>query len=425
MKNTIHLRDAITKILPRQFMKLEQIQPCGTLELRKSGQGVLSFYWRVTFQDKTTRYKIGPYDSSSPPKSMTPTIKGFSLNAARATASGMAAKHYAALAEGGYESILATEQAEVAAKKEATVAAGYTLEKLLSMYVNVLSLKNKQTANQARNLFARNILKTFPDIADTQANKITTEQILTILRKLKSEGKHTTARKLKAYVRSAFEKAIEASHSADNPEEFKKFKIKQNPITGISVSSPSHGVDKNALLLDEMCTYWNAINIPGRNAAFLRLHLLLGGQRIEQLIKLKNKNVSEDFVVIFDKKGRTGKVREIVLPLIPAAAEALKEIQSNGEYAFSIIHGKHLGAATPNNWAKSIVGDKIDNFAIKRVRSGVITLLSKLKIDSEIRDHIQSHNLSGVEHRHYNMYDFMDEKKEALQKMYEFLSGKK
>lgn len=75
MKKVVPLREAVALIKPRQFMKLESVPPCGSLELRKSGQGVLSFYWRVTLDGRTDRYPIGLYDSSAPPKSTSPTAK--------------------------------------------------------------------------------------------------------------------------------------------------------------------------------------------------------------------------------------------------------------------------------------------------------------------------------------------------------------
>ncbi|MFA1636966.1 hypothetical protein ACDY95_26125 [Achromobacter ruhlandii] len=51
------------------------------------------------------------------------------------------------------------------------------------------------------------------------------------------------------------------------------------------------------------------------------------------------------------------------------------------------------------------------------------TLLAKLKVPKEFRDELQSHGLSSVEKRHYNLYEYFDEKKEALQAMYDFLNA--
>ena len=62
-----------------------------------------------------------------------------------------------------------------------------------------------------------------------------------------------------------------------------------------------------------------------------------------------------------------------------------------------------------------MVGEKIANFQLKRVRSGVETLLSKAKLDKAVRAHIQSHGISRVQARHVDGNDFMVEMQAALE----------
>lgn len=173
-----------------------------------------------------------------------------------------------------------------------------------------------------------------------------------------------------------------------------------------------------------MREYWKVINVPGRESAFLRLHLLLGGQRVEQLLRLKNEDVRPNAVVLEDTKGRSGNVRLILIPLIEAAETALSDLRcTEDEYALSLNPGLPLSATTVRRWARNVVGDSIEGFSLKRVRSGVTTLLAKLKVPKEFRDELQSHGLSSVEKRHYNLYEYFDEKKEALEAMYDFLNS--
>ena len=47
----------------------------------------------------------------------------------------------------------------------------------------------------------------------------------------------------------------------------------------------------------------------GVEAAALRLHVLTGGQRIEQFVRLKWADVSDDALTIFAGKGRPGQGR--------------------------------------------------------------------------------------------------------------------
>jgi len=61
------------------------------------------------------------------------------------------------------------------------------------------------------------------------------------------------------------------------------------------------------------------------------------------------------------------------------------------------------------------VGDAIDGLQLKRVRSGVETLLAANRISREIRGHVQSHGTTGIQTRHYDGHDYMLEKREALE----------
>ncbi|QTB49361.1 integrase [Burkholderia pseudomallei] len=421
MKKVVPLREAVALIKPLQLMTLESVPPCGSLALWKSGRGVLSFYWRVTLDGRTDRYAIGLYDSSAPPKSISRTAKGFSLNAARAAAAAMAAKHYEARKEGGYRAVVAGEKAVEQARRDAAAAVGYTLDKLYGLYVEQLAERNSETAKQARNLFAKNVRLAFPGVAETQASKVTSGQIADVLRPLSSVGKRNTARKLKAYLSSAYERAKNPEQNATVSEELAKFKIKYNPVSDVAGVRQSHGADKNPLMPDEMRRYWRIIDVPGEEAALLRLHLMLGGQRIEQFVRMRNEHVQDDLITLIDTKGRSGTSRPIHLPRIPVIDEALKQLTPSGDFAITASPGRHLSPTTARVWAKRVVGDQLDGFELKRIRSGVATLLAKLGVSSEIRNHLQSHNLTGVEHRHYNKYDFYKEKKAALERMHKFL----
>ena len=76
-----------------------------------------------------------------------------------------------------------------------------------------------------------------------------------------------------------------------------------------------------------------------------------------------------------------------------------------------------------SGWATQVVGDTIDGVQLKRVRSGVETLLAANRISREIRGHVQSHGLMGIQARHYDGYDYMLEKRHALDVLARELTG--
>ena len=82
----------------------------------------------------------------------------------------------------------------------------------------------------------------------------------------------------------------------------------------------------------------------------------------------------------------------------------------------------HIAATTLSNWAADVASD-IPAFATKRIRSGVETLLASVRVASEIRGRLQSHGISGVQSRHYDAYDYLDEKRQALKTLFRLLDA--
>jgi hypothetical protein len=149
--------------------------------------------------------------------------------------------------------------------------------------------------------------------------------------------------------------------------------------------------------------------------------LLTGGQRLEQFVNLLTADTAEDSILIYDGKGRPGKQpRPHVVPLTDDAVVALMECQPKGKYALSTDGGvTHVSAATLSEWSMQ-AGAGIEGFQTKRIRSGVETLLAR-RISKEHRGRLQSHGISGVQDRHYDGYEYMDEKRHALETMLSLL----
>ena len=97
-------------------------------------------------------------------------------------------------------------------------------------------------------------------------------------------------------------------------------------------------------------------------------------------------------------------------------AHALAEFGRDGEFVISITAGKKaISCRTLAGWAHDIVGTSIDGFQLKRIRSGVETLLAAKGVSREARGHLQSRGLTGVQARHYDGHNYMPEKRRALE----------
>ena len=416
---------SINELSPGQFLKIGKVIPAGSLEVRKLASGAVTFYWRVTINGKTAREVIGVYDPSAPPKSLQPTSKGYSIIAAMRAAEALAAQHHANLDKGGFAGVKAAER-EAKAKAQAAKleAEQFTLEALLNDYCNHLEALGRVAHKDARSIFKLHVVEAWPKVAALPANQVTGEQIADMMRRVIELGKARTSNKLRSYIRAAFQTAKAARSKASIPVRFKSYNVTHNPGADTEPDESANKADKRPLTAEELRSYWQAIKTaPGFRGAVLRLHLLTGGQRIEQLVNLRTENVSSNSITLFDGKGRPGKPpRPHTVPLIPQAAAALLECQPQGTYAISTDKGvTHLAATTLSAWAVEASGQP--DFRAKRVRSGVETLLASARISSDIRGRLQSHGISGVQARHYDGHDYVEEKRQALETLFRLLDA--
>ena len=318
---------------------------------------------------------------------------------------------------------IAKHHQEVSVAKEARE---FTLEHLLADYMVYLQKLERDSWVDAQSIFRLHVIGAFPKISQLPANQVSGEQIADMMRRLVEEGKARTANKLRSYVRAAYAVARSAKANPTIPMRFKSYRIMANPADDSAPDASANVADKRPLSLEGLQAYWQCIeNTSGIEGAVLRLHLLTGGQRIKQLVSLKNRDVHPDHIVIYDKKGKPGKpARKHLVPLIAQAASDLRSIQSKGEFAISTDNGKtHVSATTLSNWAKD-AAEGIEDFSAKRIRSGIETLLAANRISSDIRGHLQSHGISGVQARHYDDHDYLEEKREALELVYRVLNEK-
>lgn len=394
----------------------------GALQGRRMASGAVQLYWRYKHAGRNHREPIGLYDPSAPPKKLQPTARGYGIAAALEKCRELAAVHSERASQGGLRALKVEQQHEQHAQREREAERSErTLRKLLDTYVNYLKTQGRRSHVDARQIFDRHVVEAWPRQADAPAVELSPDQVLDMLRRLIEAGKGRTANKLRSYLRAAYQCALDVRMVAAIPMAFKAYAVQVNPVAQTRRSPQYDRADKRPFTAAELRTYWQCIGrVPGARAATLRLHLLTGGQRVEQLVRLRNADVEQDAILIYDLKGRPGQgPRPHFVPLVPLAREAVRELQSEcGEFAISTTGGKKpISVRTMASWANDIVGDAIAGFQLKRIRSGVETLLAAKGVSREVRGYLQSHGQTGVQVRHYDGHDYMVEKRRALEAM--------
>jgi len=380
------------------------------LRVRVTNTGAKSFVFEAKLNRQTIRRTIGD-------------VRAWSIEAARSEANRMRVT----LDTGTDPRQVEREKhaAKVAATAIQLEAEKYTLEKLLTAYCDHLQAIGRKSHADARSIFKLHVEAAWPVVAKLPANTVTSEQVADMMRRVIEMGKGRTANKLRSYVRAAYQVAKASRSKASIPVAFKSFNVKSNPASDTEPDESANKADKNPLSADELRAYWQSIKpIDGFPGALLRFHLLTGGQRLEQRVNLLTSDATSDSITLYDGKGRPGKpARPHSIPLTHDAVVALIECEPTGRYALSTDGGAtHVSAATLSEWAMQ-AGSVVEGFQTKRIRSGVETLLASARISADHRGRLQSHGISGVQARHYDGHDYMEEKRHALETLFTLLKS--
>ena len=303
-----------------------------------------------------------------------------------------------------------------------------SLEQLLAAYVEHLRAEARNdSASDAETIFRKHVVRPFPSIAGKKANEVTGDDIRAILAKMIKAGITRQVNKARAYLGAAFSFGSEADHDPRTvARDGVLFAIKANPVSLVPVIREFERTLERALSDDELLEFWKGLDkLPKIQAATLRFNLALACQRPTQLLRADWPDF--DFVMntllLRDTKGRGGS-RDHLLPLPAFALEQLKPLrQINKEAAgpFSSDGKRRLSVDTLTRAVSDISAKlekrKIPAFQQRDLRRTAETMLQKMGIDREVRAHLLSHGRSvGVQGKHYERYDFLKEKRAALEK---------
>lgn len=405
----------------------------GCLDVRKLAGGQLRFYYRYTKSNgQRDRLLIGT---------------GLALTTARDAAAGLSRRYQAGdrdLRDAIAAEAAAMDRAKAEALAESTRRSGATLGALMTAYAQSLEDAGKVSAAATRASITRHIEDPWPDLWARPASELELDDLLPILSRLVRAKKLREGGKIRSYLRAAYAAAIAAKQDAAAPDALRVLNVSRNPARDLATLDSGQPRDR-VLSVAELRAYWRRIeNLPGRQGALLRFHLPTGGQRIAQLMRLKWSDHDHDTdtgtgsVRLLDIKGRRRVPRVHLVPLLPVMAADLAVLRGDDDsdgggarpHLFSLTAGKapatydeFRGIMDPVVASMVAAGELTAPFTPGDLRRTVETRLAALGLSEEVRGHLQSHGLSGVQKRHYNFFEYDAEKRAAVEALYELLSG--
>lgn len=411
---------------PRQAASEPLGYGAGTLEAQGRKDGVR---WFFRYGKPQRRVPLPDYNTEGAP---------LSLAEARIKARALSARYLELKGQG--RDLLETLQAEKrAAERERAAeqrqaeeqgADPITFGALMAAYIARMEQAGKVSTYDVANT-VENHIKRHQEQWNKLANELALDDVLMILEPLTTAGKLTTARKVRAYIRSAYTLGLRARTSAQ-ASAFRRFQITSNPAADSAPVEGANNARHIALSLADLRAIWKRANRSDEPIGpLVRAFLLLGGQRFEQLRRATLADVADERLTLLDSKGKRTQPRRHVLPILPEAQAAIDEMRGAGlgPFLFTLTHGE--SAADRSGSGKRVRamacrmvddGEISKPFTLGALRSTVETQLAAAGVQSDTLAQLQSHGLSGVQWRHYNRHDYHAEKLAALERLRDLMT---
>jgi integrase len=403
----------------------------GRLRLRASAKGA-SFYFRYTGPDgKQAQVPLGVYDSDGK--------AGLTLKEARARAGELSRLYQSGVHD--LHAHLAQQEAErqaaiEAAKRERDAEERRaTFGDLLTAYVGMLEAAQKPSAKAVRNQLKKDVETAFPDLWNKPALAVNIDDCVAVVGKLNDEGKARQADKLRSYIKSAYRAAINARGNVKAPKVMRELGITSNPAADLDKVKGSSEAADRALSLAEFRAYWQHVQaLPEPRRSVAMLHVLTGGQRMQQLARVTLADIDRDAMLMrmTDNKGKRSTPRVYWVPLLPEALACIDRITIAGQYVFSNnggvnpMHVSYISDIAKDVCAAMAEAKELQGapFTGKAIRATIETRLMKkpYRVSSDVLARLLSHGLGGVQAKSYAHDPMHEEMAEALEKLWRLLN---
>lgn len=297
-----------------------------------------------------------------------------------------------------------------------------SFQDLIIGYTDKMKLDGKRTWKAVRNALEKEALSVISP--EKKAKDVTEDEIVEILARMIERGAEVQSNRVRSYLITAFKFGSKNDKDPKNRQKRLLFKIPFNPAIDIPKQTHAEKVRDRVLNDTEIFNLLNDIEGSGFSLEIkilIQLCFYTGGQRPFELLALKwdNIDLTKKIIVIPSTVSKNKKIH--LVPLTSNAISALKQLHP--------LTG-HTGCLFPNRFDQSKPmpttslsqaikryreKENIEEFVPKDFRRTCKTKMGELGISKDIRDKLHNHAQNDVSTKHYDRYDYMKEKRQALQ----------
>ena len=267
--------------------------------------------------------------------------------------------------------------------------------------------------------------------ADMQPQDFTTDFAREIIYRVYNRGSKQQSGVVRSDLMSMCKFAIDFDNSPEQFNEESRYGLTTNPIRDINFEIPKNAGER-WLTTEELYKVWHADDLPKMTQLYFKTALAFGGQRVCELYysKLSEFDFDKNIFTIPQERIKIRKRGDHLVPISSLAKELITELAlmrneaghlwPHRDYSDQHAHISTLRMSL-QRWCKK---HKMPIFSPRDFRRTCKTVMGEAGISKEHRDRLQQHNKSDVSSIHYDRYNYINEKREAMDIWTNFLIEK-
>lgn len=311
-----------------------------------------------------------------------------------------------------------------------------SVKQLFESYVAQMQKDGKRTYKAVLSALEKEV---YPLIEpSTKAKDVTTHDLMLVLAAMIKRGATTQSNRVRSYLMAAFNYGLKHDNDPANFIDEAKFGLVINPVVAIPKQKDAERVGEHYLngvelskLLHDLKTEYVRFQMGEAIRNLISLCFFTGGQRPYELAASKWDAVDWQQRTIVITPDISKNKRAHIIPLTDSAMDVLKRQweseMDNSEFIFPnrLNSNEHIRLDSLSQSIRRYRENtpEVRPFTPRDIRRTCKTLMGELGISKSLRDRIQNHALNDVSSKHYDRYEYLPEKRRALEAWEQRLNG--
>lgn len=295
-----------------------------------------------------------------------------------------------------------------------------TVQQLFDDYIGNLKAKDKRSWSHVQQTYDLNIK---PFLANKKTNEVTPDDIVDVIQRIYKRKANTVARNTQAYLLAAFNFGMRARFDP-KVETSAEYMLNSNPVAPIPRADSVNVGERNLNSVEIKILFNELAKTAMHFQTQVALKLILAtGQRIEEILGMRKSEINYTDYLWELSASRTKNGLAHVVPLTDMTMSMIRSLDAIAVEDCLFPRKDNAREPMPYHTLSKAVNRFCKNcnvslakFVPKDLRRTAKSRMGEIGIEKTIRDRLQNHALNDVSSKHYDRYDYLAEKRAAMQR---------